>query len=212
MKAKLTTSLIKANRKTISQGFPDALLGRCLGVSARSIRRWRATARAAAGKPKRDRTARDRLCVQFCELQKRGQANLITDLWVSVRKAAERDWKAASWLLSVLSPEDFSARGIAARAVQRAVGADISALSPAELQTAIERESLEIVLSALRSGDLQVALAICKSTTIDAGGFSQEAFLQGLRALKNSILNGDGGAGDDGIERQLMELESDERA
>lgn len=208
MKAKLTKSLIQANKQTILQGFPDNLLGRCLGVSARSIRRWRAVARAAAEKRRRDWTARERLCVQFSDLQRRGQANLITDLWLSLRKAAERDWRAARYLLSVLSPADFSNRGIAVRAVQRAVADDISALSPPELQNAIQRESLEIVLSALRSGDLQVALSVCKSSSIDAREFSADEFLQGMRALKKAILNGDGGAGD-GIERQLMSIETE---
>lgn len=210
MKAKLTKSLIQANKKTILQGFPDGILARCLGVSARTLRRWRAVAREAATKKKSGWTARQRMCVEFCELQRRGQAKLIADLWLSLRKAAETDWKAARYLLSVLSPEDFSARGIAMRAVQRDVNAEIGALSPAALKSAIERESLEVILSAVRAGDLHVAMSICKFSSIDASGFSPEDFLQGLRALKNSILNGDGGAGaGDDIERQLMSIESE---
>lgn len=208
--SKLTKAMIKAHKRTILEGFPDAVLSRCLGVSSRTFRRWRAVARAAVGKRKRDLTARERLCVEFTDLHRRGQTRLISKLWNVVVKAAEGgDWKAARWLLSVLSPEDFSNRGIAVRAVQRDSDAVISAMTPAELQNAIERESLEIILCALRGGDLQTALVISKSTVTDAGAFSPEAFLQGLRALKKSILNGDGGGDGDGIERQLMEIESE---
>lgn len=208
MKSKLTKTMLKNHENTILQGFPDRLLAVCLGVSVRSVRRWKAMGKRLKGQKKRELSAHELLCVRFYEQRVRGQARLICELWDGIVKAAERDWKAARYLLSVLSPADFSNRGIAVRAVQRAVGDEISALSPGELKTTIERESLEIVLSALRAGDLQVAMSICKSSSIDAGGFSAEEFLEGLRALKNSIVNGDGGDGDDAIERQLMAIES----
>ena len=209
MKSKLTKSMLKTHKNTIGQGFPDGLLSACLGVSVRSVRRWKAVGKRAFGTKKSDLSEHERLCVRFYEMRVDGQARLICKMWNSLVKAAERDWKAARYVLSVLSPEDFSNKGIAVRAVQREVGDEISALSPADLQAAIERESLEIVLSALRAGDLRVGLSVCKLSSIEAGGFSPEDFLQGLRALKNSILNGDGAGDGDGIERQLMSIENE---
>ena len=209
MKSKLSKSMLKNHKNTISQGFPDRLLSACLGVSVRSVRRWKSIGKRVFGTKKSELSAHERLCVRFYELRAAGHARLICKLWDCLVKRAETDWKAARYLLSVLSPEDFSNRGIAVRAVQRDVNAEIADLSPGELQQAIERESLEIVLSALRAGDLQTASLISKSTDLGAGGFSADEFLQGLRELKNSILNGDGGDGDgdDAIERQLMSLE-----
>lgn len=212
MKSKLTKAMLKNHENTLAQGFPDAVLSACLGVSVRSVRRWKAIGKRKNGAKKSELSAHERLCVRFYELRVDGQARLICDLWECLVKRARRDWKAARYVLSVLSPGDFSNRGIAVRAVQRDVAEEIGELSPADLQKRIERESLEIILSALRAGDLQVALSVCKSTSIDAREFSAEEFLRGLRALKNSILNGDGGDGDgdgDGIERQLMSIESE---
>lgn len=209
MKSKLTKAMLKNHKNTIEQGFPDGVLSACLGVSVRSVRRWKAVGKSKNGQKKSDLSAHEQLCVCFYEHRVRGQARLICDLWECLLKAAERDWKAARYVLSVLSPCDFSNRGIAARAVQRAVADEISALSPAELETAIERESLEIVLSALRAGDLPVAISVCKSTSIDVRGFSPEEFLRGLQDLKKSILNGDGADGVDDIERQLLSIEAE---
>lgn len=211
MNSKLTKAMLKNHKNTIGQGFPDRLLAICLGVSVRSVRRWKAVGKRKHGQKKSEMSAHEQLCVRFYEMRVAGQARLICDLWECLVKRARRDWKAARYVLSVLSPGDFSNRGIAVRAVQRAVSAEIGAMSPEELTKAIERESLEIVLSALRAGDLQVGLSVCKSTSIDASGFSPEDFLQGLRALKNSIVNGDcgDGDGDDAIERQLMSIENE---
>lgn len=208
--AKLTKSLIKTHKKTLLEGFSDGVLARLLGVSARTIRRWRAIARRSSGKKKREMTTHERLCIDFADLHRRGQANLISRLWNSIGKAAETDWKAARYLLSVLVPEDFSIKGIAVRAVARTAAAAMSSMETSEILSSIERTSLEIVLSALREGDLPTALTLIKSKEIDASAFSPEEFLQGMRALKNSILNGDGaGDGGDGIERQLMSIETE---
>ena len=208
----LTKAFLKKHKAVIERGFPISTLSRILGVARVTGQRWLSRAAAAEGKRKRDLTGMDKLCLQFKAMHEKGQARLLQRQLTQIEECAETDWRAAKWLLSVLMPEDFSTKALSIRAVARQVHGDIPEMEIKDLLAAIERESLEIILTALRERDLGTALLLLKGADIDTTAFDPLEFLKGMQALKQRLSTSSADTdmeGSDSVEAQLMGIETE---
>ena len=96
-KPKCTPELIEAASELKRGGMNNKDTARCLGISEATLYRWLSSPTCEEHR-------------EFCESLKRAEVEYKSTLRERIIKAAERDWKAAAWLLERRYPDEYGRR------------------------------------------------------------------------------------------------------
>ena len=105
---KISKQLTKTVAEAIRQGYPNRFACAIAGIAERTYYRWHKRGEEIFEAERVCETKMDDACLYFYFETEKAHADYVHMLVTIIHQAAERDWKAAAWILERRYPEEYS--------------------------------------------------------------------------------------------------------